>query len=118
MAYCGAVYGPYVPPSGSDQDEGRRCGGEAKPKDSLLPAQGDLQQRGKHFDFTQLPSYQKLPFALQALLQTILEVSDKAKEEAIGLFQDTATDEQSTQGERKLAKAFVAAFTEIENKKE
>ena len=90
------------------QDEGKRCGGdkETKPEDSLRQAQGDLQQRGKNFDFTKLPSYQRLPFALQALLQSILDSSDKAKKEAMDLFQDAATHEQSTEGDRKRAKAF------------
>ena len=118
MAYCGAVYGPYVPPSGSDQDGGKRCGGETKPKDSLLPAQGDLQQRGKHFDFTKLPSYQRLPSTFQALLQSILDFDDKAKKEAMDIFHGKAADEQDAAGDRKLAKAMVAAFTEIEEKKQ
>ena len=118
MAYCGAVYGTYVPPGGPDQDEGKRRGGDTKTKDSLLAAQGDLQQRGKNFDFTKLPSYQRLPFALQALLQSILDASDKAKKEAMDIFHKTVADEQSAAGDRKLAKDIVAAFTEIENKKQ
>ena len=120
MAYCGAVYGKYVPPGGSDQDDGNRCGGgkDTKPKDSLLQAQGDLQQRGKSFDFTKLSSFQRLPSTFQALLQSILDLDDEGKKEAMDIFHGKAADEQDAAGDRKLAKAMVAAFTEIENKKQ
>ena len=120
MAYCGAVYGKYVPPGGSDQDEGKRCGADkdTKPKDSLLQAQGDLQQRGKSFDFTKLSSFQRLPSTFQALLQSILDLDDEGKKEAMDIFHGKAADEQDAAGDRKLAKAMVAAFTEIENKKQ